>query len=511
MVIVIYITAALVLLGLCIFVHELGHLLGGRMVGIKAKTFSIGFGKGILKKKIGDTTYQIGPIPLGGFCQFYGEDPSEERTGESYEFLSAHPMRRVVTVIMGPLFNLIFGILIFFVMNLVGYSKDTNSVYIPESAQHRSAAYNAGIRSGDRIVKIGDREVASFSDIQIAVFFSDGKNLDVTFERDGEKITKPVTPSRIAKGTYEIGVMPEGERILVTDLEDGAAADAGMKNRDQIVSIDGIPMKNTDEFVQYISKRPEQELKFSILRSGEKKELTVTPRLRRVVQFQVVEDNGKKGEMLRFPMSEDIDDFLGKGSLQVNDEKMTTYETLEQVARDNSGKDISFQIKDKKFSGTVELAEVGFIGVHHTVKPAEVEIPDYSVGEALALSFTEPYEFIVMNVRGIGMIIAGKLSARENLSGPIRIGKMAGDVYYYKGKAQFILLMAKISIILMVMNLLPIPVVDGSHIIFFLVETVRRKPLSQKVMERIQTVGVALLITLFAFIIVNDIWMAFFR
>ena len=111
MVLFTYIAAGIVLLGVCIFVHELGHLLGGMLVGIKAKTFSIGFGKGIIKKQIGDTTYQIAPIPLGGYCQFYGEDPSEERTGQGFEFLSAHPLRRIVTVAMGPLFNLFYPLL----------------------------------------------------------------------------------------------------------------------------------------------------------------------------------------------------------------------------------------------------------------------------------------------------------------------------------------------------------------------------------------------------------------
>ena len=96
MVVFTYIIAAIVLLGFCIFVHELGHLLGGMMVGIKAKVFSLGYGKGILKKKIGDTVFQITPIPFGGYCQFYGEDPSEERSGSEHEFLTAAPWRRMV-------------------------------------------------------------------------------------------------------------------------------------------------------------------------------------------------------------------------------------------------------------------------------------------------------------------------------------------------------------------------------------------------------------------------------
>ena len=99
------------------------------------------------------------------------------------------------------------------------------------------------------------------------------------------------------------------------------------------------------------------------------------------------------------------------------------------------------------------------------------------------------------------------MNVRENLSGPIRIAKIAGDVAYYKGLSAFLILMAKISIILMVMNLLPIPVVDGGHIMFFTIELVRGKPLSEKTMERIQTVGVVFLIGLGVFVIFNDISM----
>jgi regulator of sigma E protease len=122
-------------------------------------------------------------------------------------------------------------------------------------------------------------------------------------------------------------------------------------------------------------------------------------------------------------------------------------------------------------------------------------------------SVTEPYYFIVMNLKGLGMLISGKMNVRENLSGPIRIVQLAGFVAYNKGIPDFIILMAQISIILMVMNLLPIPLVDGSQIVFFLVEIVRRKPMSQKVMERIQTAGLVFLILLGAFVIVNDISM----
>ena len=172
-----YIIAAVILLGLCIFIHELGHLLGGKMVGIKARVFSMGYGKGFLKKKIGDTTYQITLIPFGGYCQFYGDDPSQKLEGKGYEFLSAAPWKRIVTVAMGPVFNLLFGIILFFAVNLYGYDKETNKISVLNDPV--SAAYSAGLQNGDIITEIDGKKIFGFDDILNYVIFSKGETLNV--------------------------------------------------------------------------------------------------------------------------------------------------------------------------------------------------------------------------------------------------------------------------------------------------------------------------------------------
>ena len=510
MVVFTYIAAGIILLGLCIFVHELGHLLGGMLVGIKAKTFSIGYGKGIIKKTIGDTTYQIAPIPLGGYCQFYGEDPSEERSGKGYEFLSAAPWRRIVTVAAGPLFNLFFGIIIFFVMNMVGYNKDTNRVHIPEiltTGKHVSAAYAGGIRSGDRVVKIGDREIVSFSDIQAAALFSEGERLNVAVERDGKPMQFQVAPALQASGRYELGVMPYGSRILVVELVEGGAAEAaGLREMDEIVSIDGTAVKSETEFTKIIQEHAGTPLTFRVMRKKEVMEKKIAPRLVDVVKIRAVDARGAVGESLSLMRSKSLEKDLAKGAVQINGKGALSFEELVRVVDANDGKKAKIRIDDAVFTGTARLEKVGLIGILQAVAPDQVWIQHKPV-KALTQAFIEPYDFIVMNLKGIGMLFTGKMNVRENLSGPIRIGKIAGDVFYYKGVPDFILLMAKISIILMVMNLLPIPVVDGSHIIFFTIEMIRRKPLSQKIMERIQTVGIVILIMLSAFVILNDISM----
>ncbi len=508
-----YIVAGVILLGVCIFIHELGHLLGGKMVGIKAKTFSIGMGKGIIKKKIGDTTYQIAPIPLGGFCQFYGEDPSEQRTGQQFEFLSAHPLKRIVTVVMGPLFNLLFGILVFFVMGLIGYTKDAPKIFIPENMQSGklvSPAFSAGLRTGDRIVKIGEREVQSFADIQTSVLFSEGKKLEIAFRRDDRVLSAPVPPRRLENGRYEIGVMPYGKKILVIDelIEGEAAQAAGLREKDEVISLDGVAMKEGGDVTNYIQSHANKPILVKVQRRGEVIEKKLVPQEAEIIKFQTTGGKGTEQETIPLIQSRNLKRFLEKGLLKINNEKVATYDELAKTVRNYGKKRIELQLGDEKYAGYARMEKVGFVGfgIVPSIIPDQVEVK-YGVGEAMERSVTEPYYFIVMNLKGLGMLISGKMNVRENLSGPIRIVQLAGFVAYNKGIPDFIILMAQISIILMVMNLLPIPLVDGSQIVFFLVEMVRRKPMSQKVMERIQTVGLAFLILLGAFVIVNDISM----
>ncbi len=502
-----YIIAAVILLGLCIFVHELGHLLGGKAVGIKARTFSLGYGKGIVKKKFGDTTYQIGMFPLGGFCAFYGEDPSEERTGEGFEFLSAHPLKRIFTVAMGPVFNLIFGMLIFFVMSLVGYTKDTNVVRIPEAWQkgeHVSAAYAAGVRTGDRIVAIDGESVASFQDIQMKVVFSEGKKLKLAVDREGERRDFNVTPVSAGGGRYEIGVTANGSRLHIADFIDGSPAMAqGLRVRDQIVSLDGTVVRDENEFVAFVSARPDKVISFKILRN--KKEMTIPVKPKRTEVIILSKGNDASGDY-RFYRTTDLERMIAKGRVTLDGKKAASFDALKKDIESLNGAEAVFALGGQKTTARARVEEAGFLGVRHEIAPDRVPV-QYGLGGALVQSVREPYQFVMLNIKGLGMLFAGKLDVRENLSGPIRIGKIAGDVYYYKGFAEFVLLMAKISIILMVMNLLPIPAVDGSHILFYLVELVRGKPLSQKIMERIQTAGVVILIVLGAFILVNDISM----
>jgi regulator of sigma E protease len=511
MITITYILAAVILLGLCIFIHELGHLMGGKMVGIKAKVFSIGYGKGILKKQIGETTYQITPIPFGGYCQFYGEDPSEKREGKGYEFLSASPLRRVVTVLMGPLFNLFFGIILFLTMNLIGYSTETNQITIPDylkKGDYISPAYSAGLIDKDRIIEINDNKIISFSEIQTNILFSEGKETTIKVLRDDQIHIFKVTPKKYSeKDYYNIGVAPFGKTILVAGvLRDDVAGKAGIEQYDEIRSINGRPVTNPKEFTDTIRANAGKELKFGIVRAGREMEIRVIPRQREVLTINQFEDNRFKGAKFDIVIDkmDIVKNAILKIKLKVNNIIVNSFDEFKLLLSKNQDKVIQLTNSGGTYNGKIKYEIYGFIGIETGSAPDMIPVR-YGIFDGLKRSFTEPYYFVVMNLKGMGMMFSGELDVRENLHGPIKIAKIAGDVAYYKGISAFILLMAKISIILMVMNLLPIPVVDGSFILFFLYEAIRGKPINEKVMQKIQYVGMGVLILLGVFVIFNDL------
>ncbi len=233
------------------------------------------------------------------------------------------------------------------------------------------------------------------------------------------------------------------------------------------------------------------------IRRGEKTfSVNVTPRTNSFIYF-----NDEPNMDLKT-----IQGFIEKGQVHLDNKKMLNLDEFKSMIDKNRDRDMTLAVDKATVTARFDIRDKGYVGMYPALSPVMEEVK-FGVVDGFIRSWSDPYRFVVLNLKGMGMLFSGKMNVRENLSGPIRIAKIAGDVAYYKGLSAFIILMAKISIILMVMNLLPIPVVDGGHIMFFTIEAVRGKPLSEKTMERIQTVGVVFLIMLGVFVIFNDISM----
>jgi regulator of sigma E protease len=360
------------------------------------------------------------------------------------------------------------------------------------------------MKTGDRVISISGKEVRAFTDIQAEVFFSEGETLKFKVDRNGEKHSFDVTPDQASaqEGRFTIGVMPYTKGISVTRIVKGSMAEnAGLAENDIIYMVNNTRVYTPADFSGYLQKNAGKRISVKFYRAGVEEKTEIVP-----VKTEIFVIKGSDGREESFAGNEEFEAMLKQGLVKIDGKTVKEYSSFLKDAENAEGRKVIFDIKDKRITGSIEINRRAMIGIEIGLVFDTVDVK-MGPGEALVQSFAEPWQFTVMNIKGFGLLFSGKMDVRESISGPIRIAKIAGDVLYYRGASDFILLMAKISIILMIMNLLPIPAVDGSHLVFYTIEAIRGKPINEKIMARIQGFGIVFLITLGVFVIINDISM----
>lgn len=429
---IITILATLFVLGVLVFVHELGHYWAARKVGIKVLKFSLGFGPKLLGFKKGDTEYLISALPLGGYVKLAGEDAFEDNYQvKPGDYMAATWWGRALMALAGPGVNLIFAFLLFILIGFVGI-RVPDFAPVVSKVKDGSAASQAGIRPGDRIASIQGREIKSWHEIQTVtdslVKAKPAEALTVGIAREG-RVSELDLSSPREKPWYsdlDPSIQPElGEVTLGMP-----AYQAGLSKGDLVLSINGQPVSSWDEMRLTIYKNADKEVALNILRQGDTLALKVVP------------------------MEQDLPGY----------------------------------------------GKVGVIGVSPT------QFGSYKIklgpGESVANAFLNTVG-IVGRTYSLLANIATKPQNAKQLGGVMMIGQMAGQTAK-KGFSELLFLMAILSISLMVVNLLPLPVMDGGVIFFCLLEGLRKKPLSNKVQMVIQQIGFGIIIALFAWTIFND-------
>lgn len=433
--------SAVVLLGILIFVHEFGHFLFAKLLGIRVLKFSLGFGPKLIGKKIGETEYVISAVPLGGYVKPLGEEPGEELKEEDkpYAFNYQPVWKRAAVALSGPVFNLLFAAFIFFFIFLSGVPVSQPNI---GKVLEGSPAAASGLMTGDRVMEIDGTAVTSWDDIERAVNDKGGRTLLFRVNRGGSLIEVPVRPVRKKdknvfgedREVWDIGASP----LLAPDVgevvKDSQAEKAGVRAGDRVIGIDGEVVKTWQDMTALIHESPGKPLKFRIRRGGEVMELVITPR------------------------------------------------------------------KETVTAPTGEKKEIGLIGI----KPKGGDlIRKFGPIEAVSLGIKKTWELSVLTIVAVVKLIQ-RIVPAETLGGPIMIMQMAGQQAAHGAKS-FFSLMAVISINLGVLNLLPIPILDGGHIMFLTIEALRRKPLSERILIMAQKIGLAFIIVLMTFALYNDI------
>jgi regulator of sigma E protease len=423
------ILAFVFVLGVLVFVHELGHFLAARRIGVRVLTFSLGFGPKLLSFTRGDTEYCVSAIPLGGYVKMAGENPEDSRTGAPDEFLSKSKWERFQVLVMGPVMNLALAWLVMAAVLYQGAQLPAfeGEPVIVGSVTSQSVAEAAGLQPGDRIVAVDGKPIANWEDYSMEVLPKANRALTLQIERAGARIETVLTPR--AEGRYEsgeIGVMPIMRPEITATNSGEPAAEAGLKAADVIVAINGEREVSRDRVIELIRSHEGKPLTFEVMRDDKPVSVTVTPR--------------RNGDAVRI-------------------------------------------------GATISAYQV------RTVEPGPIE--------ALQLSASRNWEWTKMIVKTLGGLFTRDTSVKQ-LMGPVAIGQLSGDAAE-QGWTQLFGLMAMISLNLGLLNLMPIPVLDGGHITILAMEGLSRRDFSMRVKEKMLLAGFVLLLTLMVTVIYNDL------
>ena len=419
----------LIVLGVLIFVHELGHFLVARWFGVRVLTFSLGFGPKILKRKRGDTVYCISAIPLGGYVKMAGETTQDERSGAPDEFLSKPKWVRFLVYLAGPAMNIVLavGALTIVLANGADVAKYESSPPVIGMVIEDSVAAKAGIQPGDLIVAVNGTAVGTWENLTMAILPKAHQQLAVEIERQGQRQTIQLTP--IGETKYEfgsIGVMPTLRPQILEAYANRPAANGGLKKGDVILALNGQRGLNRDGLIGQIRKSANTPITFEIEREGKTELVTVTP-------------EGSAG--------------------------------------------------DAKIGAAISNAEVVHV--------------DPTLPQAFMLSLNQNWE----NTKMIGSTLKG-LFTRETrvgqLMGPVAIAELSGNAVEL-GFLALLGLMAMISLNLALLNLMPIPVLDGGQMAILILEGLFRRDISLRLKEAFAIAGALVIVALMVTVLYNDI------
>lgn len=279
---------AIIGFGILVLVHEYGHFIMARINGVRVDTFSIGFGKPLIKYQGKETVYQIAAIPFGGFCKLTGDEADEERTGAQWEFLAKNPFQRILVVLGGSLFNYIFAILVFTIIFMAGRDIFTYSNKIEvikelktDSETIDSPAFVSGLKTGDIIKKIDGVEIRHWNEIHKKISFLPQKGIDFVVERNNKELeikVKPIADSDTGWSKIGIIAFDREKPVIGKVIKKYPAKKSGLQEGDFIYSLDEKRIKTITEANKYIKERPGKDIVITVKRDGKLLKYNVTTR-----------------------------------------------------------------------------------------------------------------------------------------------------------------------------------------------------------------------------------------
>lgn len=528
---------AIIPLGFLIFIHELGHFWAAKRCGIKVNTFSIGFGPKIFGFQRGETAYKVSLLPFGGYVQMEGENPSEQ-TGAPGEFASASIGNRAFVVAAGPVVNLLFGILVYWVVFATGLNThasrliggltgmplgEKEDIQIGWVADDGAGAAS-GLMPGDTLISVNGDPIRHWSIFQTRVLTSAGKDLELVVERDGAPLTLSIKPDAIpsVRGDMgEIRVSSGSETIVHQLTADSPADEAGIQTGDLIVSINGENIHNVpyfgygvwhssadwiDEKYKALHKQINENrdaLMIGVRRADETLTLEMPVEWRVIASVQddsIAEAAGiQTGDVLATINGEPIDATTLYAQLS------TTANRPIEIGLIRDGNPKTVTLSNEMESSETDSDAVLFGLMWQTtlsgmqLAPKTAPLPEYGLVDGFGKGLEATWLTFTAVGRTLQQLIGGEVSPKH-LAGPIGIANATSNMFNRLGLSSLVFFIGFISINLCIVNLLPIPIADGGQLLFFAVERIRGKPMPRKAQEIVQQVTIVLLIAFFLYV-----------
>ena len=500
--------ALLFIFSALVMFHELGHFVVARMMGIKVEEFAFGFGPRLVRLfKRGDTEYTIHAFPLGGFVKLTGMEPGEEHIPDGFQAQAI--WKRALVIFYGPFASFALAVIVFICIGVYwGFPNVANPQNRVGMVSPQTEAQRIGLKAGDTILEIDSHKITEGDQMIDLIHNKPGEIVTLVIDRNGKKLTKAGRPAHMIQylgATWSF--MQENKGVVEAVYKDSEAKELGIKTGDQIVSIDGRRITVGASMTSAIEAAGSKEVKLELKRDGKIVNVTTEPAIA-WVEFAGVKWTFPGAGAMEVTSADAKNVEVGDELVSINGEKVTGGTQLQRIIGSLEGKPATLELKrwqqDEpvvvELSPTPTDAETGFFSAIGLLGfQPEPAFEKAGLGESVTRGLSDTWQRAYYLVKTL-------LSERikEDVGGPIMIGKMTASSVAL-GPYWVLNMLGALSLSLAFINLIPIPVLDGGHLLLLGIEAIRRKRFTREQMQTAQLFGLALIGMLVVVVLFADV------